>query len=202
MSGVAKKAWTTSLRLMGNLLPLLLAIPWLYLSYQELGEFGLSGKAWRYLGLFVFSGIVGTSLFGMLGNNLLKDRVGMLLHRDRPFDKAERWFVGFAKPSFKGLLDPHQDVGYLILHEDSLEFFGETERIMVKKDQITRIRTAMNIHTWLGLGAWLMIEGTAGHSRFQMRIEPRMIAIVPLNWPHHMAIKARLQQWLASPVSP
>lgn len=180
---------------MGNLIPLIFSAPLMVMAFQSATQFGPTRDTFKWLGLFLLVGHVSTALFGLIGNGGLKTAVGRLLHVDRPFVKEEKWFVGFASPTYKGALDPHEDLGFLILHKDNLEFFGETKRIKIKATEIERIRFKWNIHSFLLLGGWICIEGSREGQKYRLLLEPR---VSWTHWANALAIgpiKERLIQW-------
>ncbi|MFQ3587158.1 MAG: hypothetical protein SNJ76_05790 [Fimbriimonadaceae bacterium] len=118
---------------------------------------------------------------------------------DKP---GERYFVGFARPSYTGLLDPHEDVGFLIVHADRLEFLGERHDLVVDRSRIESIRFRRSIHSWVGLGRWVSIEGAIEGKPFRMLVEPREMGTLRANRRFGSRLRKRLQDWLAEDADP
>lgn len=177
---------------MGNVLPLVLSVPFLVLAVQRAAEFGPDPLVWRYAALFLGIGWGMTAFFGYLGNGSLQEGLAVQRHAVAPFEKRPRWFVGLATPGFKSALDPHEDVGFLILHPEKMEIFGERVRLPILRSQIRAIRRRPNIHSWLFLGGWISIEGEREGQPFRILIEPRMSPAVLLN---ALARRRLLAEW-------
>lgn len=169
----SKPAWTTTRKLMGNLVPLAVSLPFLILGLRAFPQEGMSGSALIYFIAFPVSAWLAVNLSGFIWNVGLSHEVGRMIHLERPFIQERRVFVGFARPAFTGLLDPHEDVGYLIIRPEELEFFGETVRIKFPREAVETIRFRANPHTWVGLGGWISVEGSVHGQHVRMLVEPR-----------------------------
>ncbi|MBX3095928.1 MAG: hypothetical protein KF812_03625 [Fimbriimonadaceae bacterium] len=199
---MAGRRWSTTRKFAGNLLPLVFSVPLLVLAASEAAEHGPTGKLFLLLGAFAVIGWFTTGLFGAIGNDYLKDGVGEALHHDRGFDNTEKYFVGFAPPNTKGLFDPHDDVGYLILHPDRLEFFGEANHVSLMREHAKVVRKRPNIHSLLGLGGWVSVEGHRDGKPIRLQIEPRPNSIQFLNALARKQLKKRLLEWLTMSPEP
>lgn len=187
--------WTVWRKLVGNLLPLIVAAPFLVLGIIEFPHVGMTGKAlWYFLG-FIICAWIATNFLGNSGGAGLKAEIGKRLHHLRPFDHAQKTFVGFARPGFQGLLDPHEDVGYLIFHQDHLEFFGGKTNVELKATDITGVKFRANPHTWVGLGRWISIEGVSQNLPVRLLIEPREKATLIGNLLYGKKLKASIEEW-------
>jgi hypothetical protein len=113
-----------------------------------------------------------------------------IVYKDAPF-------VGVATPRYSSMLDPHEEVGYLIAQPDRLEFHSETKTIEVFREQVKRIRFRPNVHTLLGLGRWVSVEGTADGKPIRLLIEPRDKPTLLGNFLRSKALLLRLRRWLA-----
>jgi len=193
---VAGKAWTTGRKFLGNVLPLALSLPFLVLGAAEAAERGPSRQMYIWLVLFFGAGWLATALFGTIGNGALREAIGKRLHHARGFDQTEKRFVGFATPAYKGLFDPHEDVGFLILHPDRLEFFGDSQQVTVRREHIERVRLRPNIHSWLFLGGWVSVEGTRKGAPIRLLIEARESSAQIVNALRRRPLRDRLQRWL------
>ncbi len=189
-----KPRWTTFRRFLGNVLPLVLSVPFLVLAVQRAAEFGPDPLVWRYGAFFLAIGWGMTAFLGYLGNGSLQENLAVQRHAIAPFEKRPRWFVGVATPGFKSALDPHEDVAFLVLHEDKLEIFGERVRLYIPRAQIRVMRLRPNIHSWLFLGGWISIEGERDGQPFRILVEPRMSPAVLLN---ALARRRLLGEWSA-----
>jgi len=192
-----KPVWTTGRKLAGNVLPLMFSLPLLVLGIKGYPATGMSGSTLVYLVLFPIVGWIATNFFGPCGSWGLKQVMGKRLHHERPFDKTEKLLVGFARPSYRGLLDPHEDVGFLILHPDRIEFFGGSTTVELSKADIQSVSHRSNPHTWLGLGRWVCVEGQSEGKPFRLLIEPRDRASLIGNLILGSKLRQRILAWLA-----
>lgn len=165
--------WSTWRKAWGNILPLVLIAGPLGMTLRELAQEEIRWQLALWLGITLVVGWISICLFGLAGNGALKQRMGKKLHDARPFDKGKRWFVGFARPKYRGLLDAHEDVGFLCLHSDRIEFFGDQRQIELMRSSIRKISFRPNPHTVLGLGRWISIDAENQGKAVRMLIEPR-----------------------------
>lgn len=191
------KVWTLQRQIMGNLWPVLVSLPFtalgLWLIYQE------SNLLSRWLGLVVLGGIVAAvslNWLGCLDNARMKAefleayraRVGSL--------KGEKFFVGFAQPGFSSLLDPHQDIGFLSIDQDQIDFVGELFQVRLARKDCVSVSFRPNPHSLLGYGGWICIEGKQSGTPFRLQIEPREKSTLIQNKKLAHAVKKRLEAWL------
>ena len=162
--------WTARRRVIGNLLPILIAAPFgviglivMYRSGEVLGP-GLAVFAVSPVALWL-----GVNWLGLFENAAMR----RTLERRTEGLPETRWFVGAATPSFVGWIDPHEDVGFLWMDTQKIGFTGERYRIEIPRAAITAIRFRPNIHTMIGLGRWVSIEAIIDGRPAQLRIEPR-----------------------------
>ena len=193
--------WTSQRRLLGNLIPALVVLPFavagLYLLWrdaQEKGDF----LGW---GLVVFAvavplGWLAVNFFGLYQNAAMRREMQQRLRRSREKVTSRRYFVGFSTPVFRSVIDAHQDVGYIILHPDKLEFYGDVIKAELRKDSIIGIRFRANPHTLLGLGRWISVEGLVNEAPVRMLMELRECATLLGNLRRSKALKQRLETWL------
>ena len=153
---------------MSNLVPALVFVPvfaaGLFLFQQD--------KLPQSVGFFITSIIVGVfavNLLGLFQNRRMHSELKPMIHgRTEP-----NWFVGVGKPGGVGALDPHQDIGFLLLTPASIEYVGETARYTIPYTDIVGVGFKMNAHTLLGLGRWVAIEGKHDGKAFMLMVEPR-----------------------------
>ena len=153
---------------MSNLVPALVFVPvfaaGLFLFQQD--------KLPQSVGFFITSIIVGVfavNLLGLFQNRRMHSELKPMIHgRTEP-----NWFVGIGKPGGVGALDPHQDIGFLLLTPACIEYIGETARYTIPYAEIVGVGFKMNAHTLLGLGRWVAVEGKHDGKPFALLVEPR-----------------------------
>lgn len=185
---------------MGNLLPILFFLPLtalgIFWMHQNNAIFG------RGLWLVVSGTILGwlaLNLFGLWANGFMKRELKRELSA-RGIDFSDpHFFVGFATPKFVSILDSHEDLGYLFLRDSNLEFQGEVHQAKVPRNEIVSIKFRPNIHTWVGLGRWICIEGERKGKRYRMSIEPRERNFLIQNLIGSKAVKNRISKWRGEP---
>lgn len=188
--------WNTAHALMGNLLPLVLVVPLLTWAGREMVLNGLNPKTWQTIGLAVLGSWLAVNFLALPGNQRMRHALRKRHESQRPHDERPQWFVGFARPSYRGLLDPHEDVGYLILDPEEIEYEGETKHIRILKSEIVRITTKWNPHTYIGLGRWVAIDGVRNGHPIRMLVEPRDRWTLLGNFITTFKLKRALQNWL------
>lgn len=197
----SRPVWTLWRQLVGNLLPLAVSAPLMVLGVRQAILNGLTPESLFLMAGFVVAAWIATNFLGPCGGWGLKSEIGRRLHQVRPFDKTEKHFVGFAKPGGPSLLDPHQDVGYLILHPERLEFFGGHTQVELSREDVQVVRYRPNPHSWLGLGRWVSVEGTSGGVQVRLLVEPRERPTLLGNRKYSSKLAARLKDWLTNPPS-
>jgi len=174
---------------------MVIGVPFLVYGVRQYPTHGFAGQT--LVGLFGFLIVtwLATNFLGLCGGWGLKEKLGRLLHLERPFDKTEKHFVGFARPSYSGLLDPHEDVGYLLVHDDNLEFFGGTQRISLEKASVKKIGFRANPHSVLGLGRWVSVEAVVKEKPVRFLVEPREKSTLIGNVFYGTRLRKRLEAW-------
>lgn len=193
-----KPVWTLRRKVMGNVAPLIFATPFavigLFLMWQR-GEILGRGLIW-----FAATPIVGWLALNFLGlyqNRAMHKEMEMRLRADRPRPPYRRYFVGIATPTFRGMLDPHEDVGFLMLHPDKVEFYGEKLRVEIPKTAVTGIRVRPNVHTMVGLGRWVSIEAEMNGAPARLLIEIRQRPTLLGNLRMSRTLVKKLRRWRA-----
>ncbi len=200
---MARKVWNTRRRLLGNLLPIAGSLPfgvwgvWLLLQSGHI----IGPELW-IIGLMPAVGWLLMNLFGLFENGAMRMEIARKHGFGPPREPPERYFVGFARPTYRGLLDPHEDVGFLVLHDDSLEFLGDGEQVSLRRPDILGIRFRMNPHSWVGLGRWVSIEGKIEGKPIRMLIEPRERQTLLGNLLLSGRLRGRLEEWLSKKPEP
>jgi hypothetical protein len=190
------KVWTTTRKVAGNVLPLLLASPALYPVIVASGTKGASKELILWIGAFIVLSWVMLALLGFIGNAGMRSEVGRRLHIERAFDKTERYFVGFARPTYRSALDPHEDVGFLLLHADRLEFYGGEHKVVLARRDVTGARFRPNTHTIVGLGRWISVEAVVDERPVRLLVEPRVKATLIGNFLYSSRLLERVRQWI------
>ncbi len=161
--------WTTEKKLLGNLVPFLCWLPFAAWGLWEVArDRAVTPHALAFLAFGTFVGWVALSFFGLWGNARMRR-----LMEARVREKDPKWFVGFASPRYTGLLDAHEDVGFLILGKDVLTFAGDSRRVELPRDNVVRVVFRPNVHTVVGLGRWVAVEGVVKGQPVRMLLEPR-----------------------------
>jgi hypothetical protein len=195
MSPSEGRVWTTWRKVVGNLLPLVLAGPVFYLAVQEFSHNGATALLMVWIGAFIAAAWVLLALLGFFGNGAMRREMGRRLHIERAFDKTPRFFVGFARPTYKSALDPHEDVGFLILHKDRIEFWGDEVKVSIDKRDVTGARFRANTHTIVGLGRWVSIEAVVGEKPVRLLVEPREKATLIGNFLFSKRLLSAVREW-------
>lgn len=180
---------------MGNLAPLAVSLPFGIMAFVR---YDPTLPIQRWIGwavAFLLNGWLSTNWMGLWGNAAMKSELERRLAKELP-PPSDRIFVGFARPSYRGLLDPHEDVGFLFTDDSAIHFLGEIHRVSVLRSAVTSVRVRSNIHTWLGLGGWISIEGEEGGKPFRLLVEPRERSTLLGNRSVRSAWIERLRKWV------
>ncbi len=173
MASQRPKIWNLGRQLAGNFIPLALSLPLLALALQETVRFGPTARGGLLTLAFLAVGWLSVNLFGLVGNRSLRKKLDFL-YRDRfGADPAPRHFVGFARPGKFGLLDPHEDIGWLIYRNSSLDYWGEQFQFELPCPAISGVGLRRNFHSLLGLGGWIAIDAELGGKPIRLLVEPR-----------------------------
>ncbi|MCW5936703.1 MAG: hypothetical protein KIT11_05295 [Fimbriimonadaceae bacterium] len=200
MRAKEKPLWTVGRQILGNVLPLLVGLPFLVVGVLEFARGGTWALAW--LAGFPVATWLATNFLSPLASAGLKEEVARRLQRERPFEKVERHFVGFARPGYRGMLDPHEDVGFLLLHADRLEFYGAERHLELWRSEVKAVRFRPNPHTWVGLGRWVSVEGVSAGKPVRLLVEPREKATLIGNLVESGSVRRKLAAWLGTVPEP
>lgn len=196
-ANVPPPVWTPARRILGNLIPAALCLPFFGLGLRELQTIrGLTFQAEIWFLAFLVVGWLAVNIFGFLGNSAMKRQLLARVRSKHALDDVPHAFVGVASSSFRSLWDPHEDIGYMILSPHELIFAGDKLSISVPREAITGFRFRPNIHTWIGIGRWISMEGAVGGETIRLLIEPREHAFVIQNMAESKRLKERLSAWL------
>ncbi|MCG9895797.1 MAG: hypothetical protein MH204_10020 [Fimbriimonadaceae bacterium] len=159
--------WNGSRRLAGNLAPLAVVVPGLAWTLMEAVNPSIR-LVWA-AGATLAAGWLAVNLFGLVGTRRLKRDLIRSLKPPPPEPGRSVVFCGFARPSFRSALDPHEDLGFLVLSPESVEFRGELHHVRLNRHDLKAIRMRPNVHSLLGLGGWMSFEVAEG----RLLVEPR-----------------------------
>lgn len=123
--------------------------------------------------VFPFIGWLSVNRYGLFQNECMQDELLKRFKQENITLPSDAVFVGFAGPNHVSLLDAHEDVGFICITESGIEFYGDTQRHQLNKNEIMGVRLRANVHTLLGLGRWISIEGKKDDVLVRMMIEPR-----------------------------
>lgn len=155
---------------MGNVVPTLVFAPGFVAGLVLILKSGdpLGPGLWLLIGSFAL-GWIAVNAFGLSGNQAMRTELAARLG----LTASGGEFVGFARPTYRSRIDPHEDVGFLVLGEEGLRFTGDTLTVDLSWTAVERVRLRPNIHTLLGLGGWISIEGNLEGTPVRMLVEPR-----------------------------
>jgi hypothetical protein len=186
---------------MGNLLPFLAMLP-----FEAIGGF----LVYRYIVSDTTSSIVlGTVLllvgpvvgwltvnrFGFFGNESLRREIQKKVLAKAGKDASSGIFVGFARPSYVGLLDAHEDLGFLFLGSETLEYLGEVHQVSIPRKDVKGVGYKANIHSALGLGRWISIDAVHKAKPVRVLVEPREFKTLLANKKRGAKLKREIDEW-------
>ena len=182
---------------MGNLIPLLMALPFAVVGVRMVLRDGPAlGPALGWLAAMPLVGWLAANVFGLYQNEAMRGEMQRRLGKSEIDLGQSRTFVGFSRPGKSGLLDAHEDVGYLVVRSDEIEFVGETHRVALPRSAVHRVRFRPNIHTLVGLGRWVAVEGVLGDRPVRLLIEPRERPTLLGNRRYGVRLKRELEDWV------
>lgn len=182
---------------MGNLMPLLLVLP-----FEMVGVFlmlrthtvTVAGVVTCVLGLC--AGWVSVNLFGLYGNKRLRADLARKVLPKENKNASDGVFVGFATPAYMGALDAHEDLGFLFIEPEQLHFHGEDHHVTISRSDVKLIRKRANIHSFLGLGGWVSVEAVVKGKPVRLLVEPRAADTLLGNVKHARDLRRNLEEWL------
>lgn len=191
---MAKRAWTDYRKVMSNLTPLVAVAPfpalaW-YLDRLQKPMFAL--VVWCLCPIILWLGI---NFFGLFQNRAIRKELSVRISADM---MGRAVFVGFSRPNRTQLIHHHEDVGWLILNPDSIEFIGDAQHHKIEKASVKSVRTKWNINTILGLGRWVCIDGVVESKPVRMLLESREKNSLLANFRFTKQLCIRIAQWQKS----
>jgi len=192
-----QRIWNLQRQLAGNLIPIVLSLPTaIYGLMYMVSHSEVMGKGFWIFESSPLIGWLAVNYLGLWGNSQLRHIMHERLLGMRPKITDKRYFVGMATPKHSAWLDPHEDVGFLILHPTKLEFYGDHIKTTMDKRDVTAIGFRANAHTLVGLGRWVSIEGRIGELHIRMKVELREKSTLLGNMLLSKGLKRKLQAWL------
>lgn len=155
------------------------------------------GKGLLWLAAVPIVGWIAVNFLGLYQNRAMHKEMEMRLRSERPNPPYRRYFVGMATPVFRGILDPHEDVGFLLLQPDKIEFFGERIRVEIARAEVKQIRVRPNVHSLIGLGRWVSIEAEVEGKEARLMVELRQRPTLLGNLLMSRTLVKKLRKWLA-----
>jgi len=193
---VAATVWTSQRRFLGNFIPALFWLPLALAGLYQLFAKGLTiGLGLWLLVASTILGWIALNFFGLFQNGRMRRQLERILQSEKRDLSGEHFFVGFATPKYSSMVDAHEDVGFLRLLKDKLEFVSEVRTIEMSRAEITDIRFRMNVHSIVGLGRWVSVEAKLGDKPIRLLIEPRERATLLGNRIYSSTLRARLREW-------
>ena len=191
----ADRVWTTGRKWAGNLVPFLFALPFAAWGLWTIArDRAATPPGLLLLGAGVLVGWIALSLFGFWGNATMRRLLAARLLPTGP-----HWFVGFASPKFAGLLDAHEDVGFLLFGDEELIFAGDSRRVALPRAAVVRVVFRPNVHTLVGLGRWTSVEGLVDGTPVRMLLEPRERATMLGNLRLSGRLRREIVAWQKGP---
>ena len=193
---VTATVWTARRRVLGNLIP-----AFFWLPPAVVGIFLIAVKGQLFgpgLWLLVLSTVLGwlaVNQFGFFENGWMRWQLERILKSDGKELTGELVFVGFATPTYSSMLDAHEDVGFLRILPDRLVFASESRNVEVMKSSVTEVRFRMNVHTLVGLGRWVSVEGKVNDKPIRMLLEPRERPTLLGNLLYSKKLRQKLIDW-------
>jgi hypothetical protein len=192
---VPATVWTASRKWMGNLIPALFwIVPTLAGIRFILTTHNLMGVGLWFLILGDVLGWLALNQFGLYQNSRMKRRLLAILGKGGQLSD-DRIFVGFSSPKYTGVLDAHEDVGFLCFEQDEVAFISETRRLNIKKEEIERVQFRPNVHSMVGLGRWISIEGVRNKTAIRMLVEPREKRTMAGNFLLGNKVRTKIRLW-------
>jgi hypothetical protein len=136
------------------------------------------------------------NFFGLFQNAKMRSMLERILGADTDLPKPQV-FVGFTTPRYTGLVDAHEDVGFLCFGKQSLLFASEFRVTELERTAIRSVSFQPNVHSLVGLGRWICIEGVAGGKPVRMLIEPRERRTMLGNLVYGGVLIREIRRWVA-----
>ena len=185
----APRVWNLQRKLIGNVLPVLCGTPFLAIAIW-LWVRGLQWDAIAAAFASLATSAVSLNWVGLAGNAAMRR---VLAARLKP--NADGVFVGFSTPGYIDLLDPHEDLGFLQIDGEAVRITGERASFEILRGSELRLSYAFNPHALLGLGRWLVIQGTSAGRPIRILVEPRELRSLRSNRALGVKLRRQLEEW-------
>ncbi|MBS1706856.1 MAG: hypothetical protein JST40_13395 [Armatimonadetes bacterium] len=134
------------------------------------------------------------NFLGLFQNQKMRRVLIRRLYNGRLPDDKEAFFVGVATPGFISTIDPHEDIGFLLLDAKTVEFCGEEIQRSYAQSDVGKIKKGINPHALIGLGGWIVLADKNGKPL--LKIEPRERRTLLGNKLFARHFRHRLERWL------
>ncbi|HEY0867074.1 MAG TPA: hypothetical protein VGE01_06845 [Fimbriimonas sp.] len=195
--------WTSRRQWIGNLIPMLFWLPPTMIGLVWMGlKAQLVGPGLGLVALGTILGWLALNQFGFYENGRMRRQLERILADRQEELPVDRNFVGFATPSYTGLVDAHEDVGFFYLRPSEAVFISETRKLEIERLSLADVRFRPNIHTFVGLGGWISLEGHNEGKPFRLMIEPRDRRTLIGNLRRREAVRSKIRRWLKDGTTP
>lgn len=167
------RVWTVGPKIVANAMPLVAPLGVAVLLALTLPKEGLTPRTGALMLCFPVVGWLSVNFLGLAGNGGVRRTMEVRLDRTRPRSSTPRMFVGFAGPRYRSALDPHEEVGWLMVSEEGLELFGDGSNLHIARSDVVSVQAKANAHTWLGLGGWVVVDAIVEGNAVRALLEPR-----------------------------
>ncbi|MBA3726318.1 MAG: hypothetical protein H0W86_07660 [Armatimonadetes bacterium] len=183
-----REVWTTYRKLMSNLVPAMVFVP-IFAAGLMLYQRGQIILALVCIAGSPIAGLFAVNYLGLFQNRQMRKELAPLMQgRD-----GQALFVGFAKPGTMSPLDPHDDLGWLYVGREAVEFIGEKGAYRMDWADVRRVRFRPNAHSIVGLGRWVSLEGIKDGKDLRLMVEPRVHSSLLANKKEAAALLKRLK---------
>jgi hypothetical protein len=194
---VKPTVWTTRRKWLGNVIPALFYLPPLaYGVYWMIQQDEILGAGLWWVAASPVLAWMALNFFGFWENRKMQRELARELAAKDAKPPDDAVFVGFASPKFHGVLDAHEDIGFLVLRPEEIEFRGEHRSVKVPRGDVKTVRYRPNVHTLVGLGRWVSVEGISKGQPFRLLVEPRVKSTMIGNLMHGKRLRAQIEGWL------
>jgi hypothetical protein len=182
---------------MGNVIPMLFWLPPLAAGLLLMAtERRISVAGVSMLVVATVVGWLALNQFGLFNNGKMRRQLERILTADGAKLPSDRAFVGYSSPKYRGVLDAHEDVGFLCFLADRLLFLSETRTVEVMRVEVNSVGFRANPHSLVGLGRWISVDGVRDDKPIRLLIEPRDRKTMLANRRRGKLILSRIKRWL------
>ncbi len=191
------RVWTRYRKWMGNILPAAVWLPLVGVGlYIIFHSNRILGPGLVLVALAQPLAFLVVNYMGLFQNREIRFALWREVQILRPHFRGYALYCGFSSLEKTDLLDPHEDVGFVLLTTESLEFVGDGQLIRILPENVTGIRYRPNVHTLLGLGRWVCVEGKIEERKFHLCFEPREKKTLLANRKEGKVLHRKLKNWV------